>query len=100
MKQFSQGEYLDELSRRVITREGGEVKIIRVFTDDVSYSILASVDKGTYMDISFYTKEGNHFHKNYESPYDLFFVPRKTEVGAYLKYLFTKFIFRIKYTAK
>lgn len=100
MKPFSLEEYLDEPSRRVVTREGGEVKIRRVFIENAPYSILASVDKGTYMDISFYTKEGNYFHKNYESPYDLFFVPRKTEVGAYLKYLFTKFIFRIKYTAK
>ena len=96
MRPFNLKEYLNDPSRKIVTREGGEARIIRMDADDIPYPIHASVDMGMYVDISFYTTEGKRFDNEHESPYDLFFVPQKTEVGEYLKYLYTKIIFRIK----
>ena len=45
MTPFNLEEYLDDPSRKIVTREGGgEARIIRVDVDDSPYPILASVD--------------------------------------------------------
>lgn len=100
MTPFDLEEYLNDPSRKIVTREGGEAKIIHVGADDSPYPILASVDMGMYIDNTFYNKDGKYFDNGDESRFDLFFIPTKTEDVKYLKYLLTKFIFRIKYKIK
>ena len=46
MKPFTLEEYLDEPSRKIVTKERGEARITRVDADDSPYPILASVDMG------------------------------------------------------
>lgn len=100
MKPFNLEEYLDEPSRRLVTREGGESRIRSVDIENVQYPITAIVDMGLYVSESFYTGRGKFFDDEHKSRFDLFFVPKKVEVGKYLKYLLTKFVFRIKYALK
>ena len=100
MKPFNLEEYLDEPSRRLITREGGESRIRSVDIENVQYPIMAIVDMGLYVSESFYTNRGKFFDDEHKSRFDLFFVPKKAEVGKYLQYLLTKFVFRIKCTLK
>lgn len=100
MTPFNLKEYLNDPSRKIVTREGGEARIIRMDADDSPYPILASVDMGMYIDNTFYNKDGKYFDNGDESRFDLFFIPTKTEGVKYLKYLLTKFIFRIKYKIK
>lgn len=100
MKPFDLEECLDEPSRRLITREGGESRIRSVDIENVQYPITAIVDMGLYVSESFYTDRGKFFDDEHESRFDLFFVPKKAEVCKYLQYLFTKLVFKTKYTLK
>lgn len=46
MKPFNLEEYLNEPSRRLTTREGGESRIRSVDIENVQYPITATVDMG------------------------------------------------------
>ena len=78
MKPFNLEEYLKNPERKVITRDGKNVRIKCTDAKREYYPVLALVDKGCYETSVFYTKNGECFlgQKNY---YDLFFAPKKHE---------------------
>lgn len=75
MKQFSLEEYLKNPSRKVVTRDGRNVKI---HCTDLMYGppIVAKIE-GEDHSHSFY--EDGSWCRNVESPRDLFFAPEKHE---------------------
>lgn len=85
MKQFNLDEYLKNPNRKIITRDGHDVRIVCTDCKNYEYPIVALV---TYNDDEFVvncTKEGKcHTPNKYK--YDLFFVPKKKEgwVNIYL----------------
>ena len=85
MKQFNLDEYLKNPNRKVITRDGRDVRIVCTDCKNYEYPIVALV---TYNDDEFVvncTKEGKcHTPNKYK--YDLFFTPEKKEgwVNIYL----------------
>ena len=78
MKQFNLDEYLKNPNRKVITRDGHDVRIVCTDCKNYEYPIVALV---TYDDDEFVvncTKKGKcHTPNKYK--YDLFFVPEKHE---------------------
>lgn len=77
MKQFNLEEYLKNPSRKVVTRDGRNVRII--CTDAKNFPIVALVENfsGNEMLIS-YTKDGEYWIGG-KSDRDLFFAPEKHE---------------------
>lgn len=76
MKQFNLEEYLKNPSRKVVTRNGKEVKIhCTNFTG--TQRIIAQVE-GSDCSVSF-DENGRYYIGNYDSQYDLFFAPEKHE---------------------
>ena len=78
MKSFSLEEYLANPNRKVITRDGRNVRIVCTDVKGASYSVLALVDKGDYEGPTLYTKKGE-YSLGTECSYDLFFAPEKHE---------------------
>lgn len=86
MKQFSLKEYLKNPDRKVITRDGRDVRIIctdrnpdRYPVDGCgNYPIIALVQGDFREDVLCYTENGI-FWRNSKSPEDLFFAPEKKE---------------------
>ena len=78
MKPFNLEEYLDNPSRKIVTREGKPARIICTDVKGASYSVLALVDKGDYEMPTLYTKKGE-YNLGTECSYDLFFAPEKQE---------------------
>lgn len=79
MKQFNLEEYLKNPSKKVVTRDGRNVRII--CTDAMGqYLIVALVEEPNHAGESVvsYTKDG-HFYLGEEHVYDLFFAPEKHE---------------------
>ena len=78
MKQFNLEEYLENPDRRIITRDGRNVRI--VCTDRKSYTFpIVVLIEGCYQEnICAYTKDGLYSH-GMECPCDLFFAPIKKE---------------------
>ena len=78
MKPFNLEEYLKNPSRKVVTRDGRNVRIICTDVKGSSYSVLALVDKGDYEGPTLYTKNGEYVLGT-KSSYDIFFAPEKHE---------------------
>ena len=78
MKRFSLEEYLKNPSRKVVTRDGGNVRIVCTDVKSKIYPILALVDNGNGEVPTRYTKYGKFISKD-ESLYDLFFATEKHE---------------------
>lgn len=77
MKQFNLEEYLKNPERKVVTRNGKEVKIhCTYFTG--TQRIIAQIE-GSDRSVSF-DENGRYYIGNYDSQYDLFFAPEKHEV--------------------
>ena len=79
MKQFNLEEYLQNPSRKVVTRDGKNARII--CTDAMGqYLIIALVETPNHDGETAYsyTKDG-HFDQFEEHSYDLFFAPEKHE---------------------
>ena len=81
MEQFSLEKYLANPSRKVVTRDGRNVKIISTDMNCENYPIVALVqicDKYYTERVNTYTKDGR---LDIERPYrdDLFFAPEKHE---------------------
>lgn len=79
MKQFNLEEYRKNPNRKVITRDGKDVKIVYINMIGTSYPILAicRVD-ATHDSYYSYTINGKH-SLNEDSHLDLFFAPEKHE---------------------
>ena len=80
MEQFDLKEYLANPSRKVVTRDGRNVKIISTDMNCENYPIvaLAKLCDSSKEEIFLYTKDGE-FEFGIPSRYDLFFAPEKHE---------------------
>ena len=79
MKQFNLEEYLKNPSRKVVTRDGRNARIICTDASGL-YPIVALVEelKHAYETALSYTRDG-HFYQGEEHIYDLFFAHEKHE---------------------
>ena len=102
MKQFSLEEYLKNPSRKVVTRDGRNVKIYCTNLSNIQ-PVVAQIEGLDYSSI-FY-KDGKYI-KAEESPRDLFFAPEKHEgwfniyKNAYNNYIGQPRIFESKEAAE
>ena len=78
MKAFSLEEYLKNPSRKVVTRDGRNVRIVCTDVKSELYPVLALVDNWGAEICSSYTKEGR-FRPDNEAHRDLFFASEKHE---------------------
>ena len=76
MKQFNLEEYLKSPSKKVVTRDGRDVRIICTDFDNPNFPVIGEV-KGSKWPCSF-TKKGM-YNRYEESDADLFFAPEKHE---------------------
>ena len=81
MKEFSLEEYLNNPSRKVVTREGRNVRILCVDKKGGDLPIIALIQQCTRNNeiIGTFTKEGKWSTIIEEQPNDLFFAPEKHE---------------------
>ena len=78
MKPFNLEEYLKNPSRKVVTKDGRNVRIVCTDVKSELYPVLALVDNWGEEICNSYTKEGR-FLPNNEAHRDLFFAPEKHE---------------------
>ena len=80
MKQFDLKEYLANPSRKVVTRNGRNARIISTDMNSKNYPIVALVklSDNTTEDVWTYTKDGE-FEVEQSTTYDLFFAPETHE---------------------
>ena len=83
MKQFNLEEYLANPSRKVVTRDGKNVRIVCTdLNDRFNRPIIGVVNYKEYENAYAYTEDGrwNQNYRNYSADsLDLFFVPEKKE---------------------
>ena len=80
MEQFSLEKYLANPSRKVVTRDGRNARIICTDRRDLNYPIIALIETGSGGEEMAYshTKDGRHC-ANCSDIFDLFFAPEKHE---------------------
>ena len=80
MKQFDLKEYLANPSRKVVTRDGRNARIICTDRRDLNFPIIALIENisGGGEKACSYTKEGRHY-TDCSDIFDLFFAPEKHE---------------------
>ena len=80
MEQFSLEKYLANPSRKVVTRDGRNARIICTDRRDSYFPIIALIENksGLVETIIYYTKDGK-FYINGSTDYDLVFAPEKHE---------------------
>ena len=78
MKPFNLEEYLKNPSKKVVTKDGRNVRIVCTDVKSELYPVLALVDNWGEEICNSYTKEGR-FLPNNEAHRDLFFAPEKHE---------------------
>ena len=78
MKAFNLDEYLKNPKRKVVTKDGRNVRIVCTDVKSELYPVLALVDNWGEEICNSYTKEGR-FLPNNEAHRDLFFAPEKHE---------------------
>lgn len=78
MKPFNLEEYLKNPKRKVVTKDGRNVRIVCTDVKSELYPVLALVDNWGEEICNSYTKEGR-FLPNNEAHRDLFFAPEKRE---------------------
>ena len=76
MKQFSLEEYLKNPSRKVVTRDGRNVKIH--CTNYAGTQPIIAQAEGSDYSVAF-ADNGKYYIGNFDSKYDLFFAPEKHE---------------------
>ena len=82
MKEFNLNEYLKDPSKKVITRDGREVRIICTdFKSQMNKPIIALIKEDEDEENAFNFKENGRWHlpENKENLLDLFFAPIKRE---------------------
>lgn len=77
MEQFSLEKYLENPSRKVVTRDGQSVKIRCTNFDSNSGHLIVAEIEGSGYSTTFF-KDGKFF-KSEETPLDLFFAPERHE---------------------
>ena len=78
MKQFSLDEYLANPSRKVVTREGKNVRIVCTDKKGNDYPVVALIEWEKTEEACDYTKDGC-LNDGRTTEYDLFFAPEKHE---------------------
>ena len=80
MKPFNLEEYLANPTRKIVTRDGKDVRIICTDRRDLYLPIVALVAEGTREEenVRYYTKDGQ-FYVTCSSDLDLFFAAKKHE---------------------
>ena len=78
MKQFSLDEYLKNPSRKVVTREGKNVRIVCTDKKGNDYPVVALIEWEKVEEACDYTKDGC-LNDGRITEYDLFFAPEKYE---------------------
>ena len=78
MKQFNLEEYLKNPSRKVVTRDGRNARIICTDQKGTLYKVIGLVDNGDEEKICNFTKKGES-HFGVKTNIDLFFAPEKHE---------------------
>ena len=80
MEQFSLDKYLENPSRKVVTRNGRNVRIICTDKKGFDYPIVALIENKLegFEGALYYTKDGKYI-ANESSDSDLFFAPEKHE---------------------
>ena len=78
MKQFNLDEYLKGPSRKVVTRDGRDVRIICTDKKGTIYPVVGLVDLGSREITLLYTQKGENWLSK-ESDRDLFFASEKHE---------------------
>ena len=79
MEQFSLEKYLANLSRKVVTRDGRNARIICTDMKSENYPVVALIENGSgYEQIFTFSKNGE-YAVNESSRSDLFFAPEKHE---------------------
>ena len=83
MKQFNLDEYLKNPSRKVVTGDGRNARIVCTDVKDDDYPILVLVEQpenSDYEDVYSYTKDGHYYTSDYfPCENNLFFAPEKHE---------------------
>lgn len=83
MKQFNLEEYLKHPTRKVVTEDGRNARIICTDVKDDDYPILALVEQpedSDHEDVYSYTKDGHYFTSDFLlTEHNLFFAPEKHE---------------------
>lgn len=80
MEQFSLEKYLANPSRKLVTRDGREARIICTDRRDLNFPIIALIENisGGGEKACSYTKDGRHY-TDCPDIFDLFFAPEKHE---------------------
>lgn len=78
MKQFNLDEYLANPSRKVVTREGKNVRIVCTDKKGNDYPVVALIEWEKVEEACDYTKDG-YLNDGHTTDYDLFFAPEKHE---------------------
>ena len=78
MKQFSLDEYLANPSRKVVTRDGKNVRIVCTDKKGNDYPVVALIEWEKVEEACDYTKDG-YLNDGHITDYDLFFAPEKHE---------------------
>ena len=78
MKQFSLDEYLKNPSKKVVTREGKNVRIVCTDKKGNDYPVVALIEWEKTEEACDYTKDGC-LNDGRTTEYDLFFAPEKHE---------------------
>lgn len=78
MKPFNIEEYLKNPSRKVITRDGRDVRIICTNAKG-NFPIIALVETHNDTEVVLRLKEDGHFYNDFEDSRDIFFVTEKHE---------------------
>ena len=78
MKQFSLEEYLANPSRKVVTRDGKNVRIVCTDKKGNDYPVVALIEWEKVEEACDYTKDG-YLNDGHITDYDLFFAPEKHE---------------------
>ena len=84
MEQFSLDKYLANPSRKLVTRDGREARIICTDMKSTTYPVVALIENGSgYEQLTTFSKNGE-YAVNESSRSDLFFAPEKHEGWANL----------------
>ena len=79
MEQFSLKKYLANPSRKLVTRDGKNVRIICTNRRDLNYPIIALIETSSGGEVAYsHTKDGRHC-TDCSDIFDLFFAPEKHE---------------------
>lgn len=78
MKQFNLAEYLENPSKKVVTKEGKTIKRILCTDARGDYPIVALIEESGYDNVFSYTKDGK-LYAGETNLYDLYFAPERHE---------------------